>query len=196
MIDRPAPSHSSTVGLRAIAFATVILAGGVVLAQHHADRPAQPYAGQQARAIASLSAEELRGFLEGRGMGLARAGDLNGYPGPMHVLELEKELKLTPHQRREVEAAFERMRARATDLGRRYVDAERAVDAAFRSDSADAATITARVMEANRLLGEVRLSHLAAHLAIAPLLTPEQRARYAELRGYGSDAKAAPLPKQ
>jgi Spy/CpxP family protein refolding chaperone len=83
-----------------------------------------------------------------------------------------------------VEQAFHRMKARATDLGTRYVEAERAVDAAFRSGSADAATIAARVAEANRLLGEVRLSHLTAHLEIAPLLTAEQRVRYAALRGY------------
>lgn len=190
MRDRSVPGHSSAVGLWAIAFAIVVLAGGVVLAQHHAHNPAQPYAGQQARAVSSLSPDELRGFLEGRGMGLAKAAELNGYPGPMHVLELEKELKLTPEQRREVELAIARMRAKATDLGRRYVEAERAVDAAFRSNSADAATITARVTDANRLLGEVRLSHLAAHLEIAPLLTPEQRARYVELRGYRSDSGA------
>jgi Spy/CpxP family protein refolding chaperone len=146
---------------------------------------AQAYAGQQARSIASLSTEELQAFLEGRGMGLAKAAELNGYPGPMHVLELAEQLKLTSEQRRDVKHAFERMKARATDLGAKYVSAEKAVDEAFRSGNADAGTITRRVAEANRLLGEVRLSHLIAHLEITPLLTPEQRARYAELRGYG-----------
>ena len=106
MSDRSGPGHSSTVGLWAIAFSIVALAGGVVLAQHHAHHPAQPYAGQQVRAVTSLSPEELNGFLEGRGMGLAKAAELNGYPGPMHLLELEKELGLTASQRREVELAF------------------------------------------------------------------------------------------
>jgi Spy/CpxP family protein refolding chaperone len=184
MRDRSVPGHSSAVGLRAIAFAIVVLAGGVVLAQHHAHNPAQPYAGQQTRVVTSLSAEELSGFLEGRGMGLARAAELNGYPGPMHLLELEKELGLTADQRHQIELAMQRVKAKAIDLGRKYVEAERAVDAAFRSDAADPAIIAARVAEANLLLGEVRLSHLAAHLEVTPLLTPEQRARYAELRGY------------
>ena len=147
--------------------------------------PAQPYAGQQGRAVTSLSTEELQGFLDGRGMGLAKAAELNGYPGPMHVLELAADLQLGAEQRRQIEETFHRMKAKATDLGRKYVEAEKAVDAAFRSGSADAATIAARVVEANRLLGEVRLAHLAAHLEITPLLTPEQRTRYAELRGYG-----------
>jgi Spy/CpxP family protein refolding chaperone len=150
----------------------------------HAPPSAQPYAGQQTRAVASLSDEDVRGFLDGRGMGLARAAELNGHPGPMHVLELAEELRLTPEQREAVQAAFDRMKARARQLGEAYVAAERAVDQAFKSGSADAAEVAARVAEANRRLGEVRLSHLLAHLEITPLLTPEQRARYAELRGY------------
>jgi Spy/CpxP family protein refolding chaperone len=146
---------------------------------------AEPYAGQQTRAVASLSDEDVKGFLDGRGMGLARAAELNGHPGPMHVLELAEELKLTADQRDAVQAAFDRMKARAKALGEAYIRAEKAVDQAFKSGTADAAEVAARVAEANRLLGEVRLSHLLAHVEITPVLTPEQRARYAELRGYG-----------
>jgi Spy/CpxP family protein refolding chaperone len=174
----------------AFAFAITALAAGAGVAQHHVGaRHAQPYAGQEARSITSLAPDEVQGFLDGRGMGLAKAAELNGFPGPMHVLELADELKLTGEQRRQVQEAFERMRARAVDLGGKYVAAEQAVDDAFRSRMADATLVAARVAEANRLLGEVRLSHLDAHLEIAPLLTSEQRARYAELRGYaGADA--------
>ena len=172
--------------------AAIVVAGSAAaaIAQHShvhgKSAPAQPYAGQQARAVTSLSAEELQAFLDGRGMGLAKPAEINGYPGPMHVLELADALQLTAEQRRDVQQAFQRMKTKAMDLGGRYVEAERAVDAAFKSGSADAATVAVRVAEANRLLGEVRLSHLAAHLEIAPLLTSEQRARYAELRGYGA----------
>jgi len=179
---------------RMIAAALLVAAtAAAALAQHRpGPAPAQPYAGQQARAVAALSQEELQGFLEGRGMGLARPAELNGYPGPMHVLELARELGLTAEQRVAVEAAFRRMKARAQDLGRRYVEAERALDAAFRSGAADAATVAARVAEANRLLGEVRLAHLDAHLEITPLLTAHQRTRYAELRGYAQGGHAPP----
>jgi hypothetical protein len=58
--------------------------------------------------------------------------------------------------------------------------------AVIASASAIALVVTARVAEASRLLGEVRLSHLLAHVEITPVLTPGQRARYAELRGYAS----------
>ena len=171
-----------------IAVAVIGLGAGVALAQHHHHQRThpQPYAGQQDRAVASLSAEDVQGFLAGRGMGLAKAAELNGFPGPMHVLELEQELKLSAEQRGQVQRAFERMKARAMELGAQYVSAEKAVDEAFAAGMADAANVAARAAEANRLLGEVRLSHLLAHLEITSLLSPEQRARYAELRGYGA----------
>ena len=153
---------------------------------------AQPYAGQQTRAVASLSDEDVKGFLDGRGMGLAKAAELNGHPGPMHVLERAEELKLTAEQRRLVQAAFDRMKAKAKALGEAYVKAEHAVDHAFKSGTADAAEVAARVAEANRLLGEVRLSHLLAHVEITPILTLEQRARYAELRGYAGGTAHEP----
>src|SRR5262245_46650234 len=43
---------------------------------------ASPYAGQEQRAIKALSDEEIRDLLEARGMGLAKAAELNPYPGP------------------------------------------------------------------------------------------------------------------
>jgi Spy/CpxP family protein refolding chaperone len=168
----------------AVSFFVLAATVAVALAQGHR-HGTKPYAGEQARAVSSLSAEELQGFLEGRGMGLAKPAEVNGYPGPMHVLELARELQLTPEQRHAVEQAFQRMKTKARELGGRYIEAERAVDAAFKAGAADGAAVAVRVAEANRLLGEVRLSHLAAHLEVAPLLTAEQRRRYAELRGYG-----------
>jgi Spy/CpxP family protein refolding chaperone len=168
-----------------VAALALLTVGATAIAQSHKNS----YAGQHTRAVSSLSADELQSFLDGRGAGLARPAELNGYPGPMHVLELDRPLALTAEQRLQVQAAFGRMKAKATDLGAKYVEAERKIDAAFRSGSASDATIAAHVAEANRLLGEVRLSHLLAHLEVAQLLTPEQRVRYAELRGYGDGGR-------
>ena len=53
------------------------------------------YAGQEMRAIKSLSPQEVADLLAGRGMGLAKAAELNHYPGPRHVLDLARELDLT-----------------------------------------------------------------------------------------------------
>ena len=54
-----------------------------------------PYAGQEQRAIKALSDEEIRDLLDARGMGLAKAAELNSYPGPLHVLQLANELGLS-----------------------------------------------------------------------------------------------------
>ncbi|MCL4768638.1 MAG: Spy/CpxP family protein refolding chaperone [Hyphomicrobiaceae bacterium] len=145
---------------------------------------AQPYAGQQHRAIASVSDAEIAEYREGRGMGLARPAELNGYPGPMHVLELARELDLTREQQKAVEAIHARMKAAARSAGARYLEAEKAVDAAFRSGEATADRISGLVRQADNIRAEVRLAHLAAHLETAPLLSAEQRRRYSELRGY------------
>lgn len=48
----------------------------------------QPYAGLQSRSIKALSDEQLADLRAGRGMGLALLAELNGYPGPLHVIEL------------------------------------------------------------------------------------------------------------
>jgi Spy/CpxP family protein refolding chaperone len=174
------------IAIAALALACV---APLALAQQHHRQHAQPYAGQQMREVASLSDQELQDLLAGKGMGFAKAAEINGHPGPAHVLELAKELNLTPQQHERVKAAFERMQARAKALGEAYIAAEKAVDEAFKSGTAKADEVALRVAEANRLLGEVRLSHLLAHVEITPLLTPQQRARYAVLRGY-ADAGA------
>src|SRR5581483_6020910 len=57
-----------------------------------------PYAGQQSREIKSLSDREIDGLKNARGLGLAKAAELNGYPGPMHVLELADALNITGDQ--------------------------------------------------------------------------------------------------
>ena len=49
-------------------------------------------------------------------MRLAKAAELNGYPGPAHVLELAAQLDLTPEQKIKTEVLFKKMQARAIPL--------------------------------------------------------------------------------
>ncbi len=39
-----------------------------------------------------------KGLENGEGMGIVKYAELNGYPGPKHVLELVNELRLTEEQ--------------------------------------------------------------------------------------------------
>lgn len=149
-----------------------------------ASPPATPYAGQETRDIKSLSPEDVRSYLAGKGMGLAKAAELNGYPGPAHVLELAGPLGLTPEQRSRTEALFASMEAKAASLGSALVEQERALDRLFASRSANAERLSSLLNEIGALQARVRGAHLEAHLAQVQILTPEQTARYAQLRGY------------
>ena len=83
--------------------------------------PVSAYAGQEARDIKAVSMEEISAYLSGKGMGLAKAAELNGYAGPAHVLELAQDLALTPAQRARTEALLATMTAKAVLLGQTLV---------------------------------------------------------------------------
>ena len=150
-----------------------------------AEAPVSPYVGQEVRAIKSLSPEDVDAYLSGKGAGLARAAELNGYAGPRHVLELASELELTVRQRAQTEALYAAMLSKATALGRALVEKERELDRLFATRSIDAALLAKPLDDIGSLQAGVRGAHLEAHLAQVEILTAEQNARYARLRGYG-----------
>ena len=143
-----------------------------------------PYAGQEGRELKALSPEELRGLLGGEGMGLARAAELNGIPGPRHVLELAAALGLDADQRARVQGIFRRMREAAVALGREIVERERSLDRGFAAATVDSATVAAAARGIGELRGRLRGVHLTAHLATAKILTDAQIREYVRLRGY------------
>jgi len=146
---------------------------------------ASPYAGQESRAIKALSAEDVEAFLEGKGMGLAKAAELNGYPGPAHVLEVADTLGLTSEQRSGTEALFAHMQTSAVDLGRQLVENEQILDSLFAARSVTHESLRVLLARIGALQGQLRHAHLVAHLEQAALLSPDQVAEYNRLRGYG-----------
>lgn len=146
---------------------------------------ASGYAGQESREIKALSSEEISGLVSGQGMGFAKAAELNGFAGPAHVLELAAELRLTAEQRTRTQALFAAMSAKAIAEGRLLVEKEQELDRLFASRTITAEQLAVSVREIGALQAAVRNAHLEAHLAQVTILTPEQNARYGELRGYG-----------
>ena len=142
------------------------------------------YAGEQLRSIKSLSASDVTSLQVGAGMGLAKAAELNGYPGPMHVLELKTQLKLTDQQRAAAEALMAAHKTQARALGAQLIEAERALDAAFALKTADPTSVTELTMRIGELQAKLRGEHLQTHLTQTAMLTPEQIANYQILRGY------------
>ena len=119
---------------------------------------------------------------EGRGFGLAFAADRNGYPGPLHVLELKDRLGLSAEQEAKVRALMTAMFAEAHPRGTALLEAEARLERLLASGTADETAMRAAVAEVERARSTVRLVHLRTHLATRDLLTEAQRRAYHEAR--------------
>lgn len=175
--------------------ASAFLMGATGTFGQHPQQPAEhasPYAGQQTREIKALSSTQTADLLAGKGMELAKAAELNGYPGPMHVLELASQLSLNAEQKRASEALMVGHKAEVRALGARLVEAERALDLAFSSRQIDAARLSGHTERIGQLQALLRKSHLETHLEQTALLSPEQISRYAQLRGYTGSGTTGP----
>jgi len=181
--DRAAlrPLKTESVTLRALLMVGVALLLAVPV--RAAD---MPYAGQQARAIKALSDDDVAALRNGEGMGMAKAAELNGYPGPKHVLDLARQLQLTDGQRGGVQAIFDRMSAAAKPLGGKLIAQEQALDQLFAKGDITPDRLVVATAAIAELQGRLRSVHLAAHLETRALLNPDQIARYEQLRGYGA----------
>jgi Spy/CpxP family protein refolding chaperone len=166
----------------AITALAVMMSCGPTLAQQ------QPYAGLQARAIKTLSEQQIADLKAGRGMGLALAAELNGYPGPIHAIELADQLHLTTEQVARLKASFEAMKAETIPLGATLISQERDLNDDFAGHTITLATLETATAKIGATQAALRAAHLKYHLSTIAVLTPEQVARYNELRGYKSDA--------
>jgi hypothetical protein len=159
----------------------LVLASAAAFAQ-------SPYAGLQTRPVKALSEQQVADLQAGRGMGLALAAELNGYPGPLHVLELADRLDLSAEQRAKVQQLFDSMKAEAIPVGTKLIEQEAELNRLFASRTITAErlkTMTASIAETQ---GALRDTHLKYHLSTASLLSQHQMQRYAELRGYTGNA--------
>lgn len=145
-----------------------------------------PYTGMEGRSIKALSSEQVEGYLKGEGMTLALPAELNGYPGPRHVLDMAEELALGEAQQAAVSEVFRSMQENAIELGRELVAAEGRLDSLFASGSIDEGSLEEAVLAAGMIQAKLRLVHLAAHLETTALMSSEQVAGYQHLRGYSS----------
>lgn len=144
-----------------------------------------PYAGMQTRPIKALSDQQIADLKTGRGMGLALAAELNGYPGPLHVLELADKLELSTEQRNGVQRLFEQMKAEAMPLGSRLIEQEADLDKQFAKRTVTPESLKTSIAAVAATQGDLRETHLKYHLSTGAILSPSQTLRYAELRGYG-----------
>ena len=153
------------------------------MAQHHQMSADGSPQSKEARHHAFLE-EENQAIERGEGFGMAFPAEFNGYPGPRHVLDLQKELKLSPDQAAGIQKIFGEMKEQALARGMEVLQAENELGQMFRANRPEA-ELRGQAARISTLRGELRWIHLQAHLAVAKLLTKEQIAVYSQLR-HGS----------
>jgi Spy/CpxP family protein refolding chaperone len=173
-----------TLARMALSATMVVTLAAAAGAQHAGHGAASGHApGVEGHRFAQGCAEEFdRGVAAGRGFGMAFAADQNGYPGPMHVLELRERLGLTPEQVTKAEALMRGMLDDARPRSARLLEAEARLRRLFADAVADEATVRAAAIEVERARSEVRFVHLLTHLRMRDLLTEPQRRLYHEAR--------------
>lgn len=187
----------------ALAAAIVLMTGSRSADAQHGMPPAGP-GGPPPHMLAQMCASAFeKNIGEGRGFGMAFLADQQGYPGPLHVIELKDRLKLTPEQEAKAQALLVAMFAESRPKGERLLAAERKLGSLFSEGKADEASIRSAVAEVERARGDVRLAHLMFHLKMRDVLTDEQRRLYHEARwsahrpmgphGGGSPGAGSPM---
>ena len=128
-IQTPSPCVSAIASIGAI----FLIATVANAADRHTH--SSPYRGQESRQIKSLSAADIEELSDGGGWGLAKAAELNGIPGPVHLLELKDAIPLDAEQVTRITALYRDMKAAARRKGVQLIALERALDRRFREGS-------------------------------------------------------------
>lgn len=148
-----------------------------------------PYSGQEVRDIKSLSDKDVQSLQNGTGEafgGIAKQAELNGYPGPRHVLDIASELQLTDQQRMEIELIYQNMSKKAKSIGVGIITIEQDIDRVFADKTINEENLKLMLDKSGDLYGQLRFVHLSAHLDTMQILTIEQLQMYNKIRGYDS----------
>ncbi len=187
-----APAHRAAPLLTAgLLLLLLVLAGPAEAAgDSAAEKLHSAYAGQQDVAATGLLPAEVEALEQGEGMAQALPAEVNGYPGPRHVLDAAAAgtLDLQPSQRQAAVRIYDDMHRQAVAKGAEILIAEAELARRFRHRHIDPPILTEVAGKIAGLRGELRVIHLTAHLETEALLTPEQVSTYRTLRGYQAHA--------
>src|SRR5215510_10931862 len=152
--------HHGRATMKILAAAVIALFAGSAAAQVHQHKHGQAYAGMQERSVKALSNQQIADLRAGRGMALALAAELNGYPGPLHVLELADRLQLTIEQERRVRQLYEGMKAEAIAVGEKLIAIERELDQECAAHTMTTTKLASLMVQIGGTQGELRAVHL------------------------------------
>ena len=139
------------------------------------------YVGEEQRSIKSLSTDDIEQLKHGKGWGLAKVAELNGMPGPSHILQMKDKIALSKEQEAKIQALFDDMQSK--ELNDSFVN--RTITTELLSQQLEA------IAEVSKKL---RYVHLVTHLMTPNILTPQQIDQYNRLRGYNSADPCKNIP--
>lgn len=153
------------------------------------------YAGQETNAIKSLSPGDIAELKRGGGWGLAKAAELNGVPGPLHLLEMRDDIPLDGAQVAAITKIYDHMKSQAIEKGATLIAREQALEAHFKNRTITDAILRTALQAIADARRDLRYVHLAAHLKTPDILSEDQIKTYNALRGYGATDPCATIPK-
>ena len=153
------------------------------------------YTGQEKRDIKSLSNDDIKELRAGSGWGMAKAAELNGLPGPKHILEMKKEIKLTAEQEKIVIALYREMNKEAIELGNKFIEYEKELNNRFAERNINEKVLEVLLVKISETYKSLRYAHLSAHLKTPGILSEDQIKKYNKLRGYSSDDPCVNIPQ-
>lgn len=154
-----------------------------------------PYAGQEKRAIKSLSDKDVEELVRGGGWGLAKAAELNGMPGPAHILEMKSKIDLTPEQEIQIQKLYEDMNREAVTYGQQLIKLEKRLNEGFANRTINREMLSDQLNEIAEVRKQLRFVHLSTHLVTPSILSPHQISQYNKLRGYSEDDPCDNVPE-
>jgi len=147
----------------------------------------KPYAGQEKRHIKALSISEIEGLKNGEGMGLAKAAELNHFPGPLHVIDEARKLDLSKEQLKLTRQLFDKMKQEAVMTGNQIITSEQQLDKMFASGTISEVQLQNKLKEIGEHRTKLRYIHLKTHLQQKKIMSKKQIEHYDVIRGYTGD---------
>lgn len=175
---------------------SMLIGSHVALAdEQHQQHYKSKYQGQENRKIKSLSDDDISQLQKGQGWGLAKVAELNGMPGPIHLLEMKKEINLTDEQVNKITGIYDVMKERAQAYGEKLIKLETELNKEFVNKTITDTKLRQLLADISETHRELRYIHLSAHLSTPALLSESQLFQYNTLRGYNISDPCSQTPK-
>jgi Spy/CpxP family protein refolding chaperone len=124
-----------------------------------------------------------------------KAAELNGMPGPSHVLQMKNEIALTNIQEIKIKTLFENMKLKAIPRGNKLIELEKELNESFSNKTITKELLSQQLLAISKTRMQLRFVHLETHLLTPAILTNEQVKKYNQLRGYNLGAPCSNVPK-